>query len=59
MTGVHLGGESDAEMEELLPKVGIEEGGLGELYDGSSVVGGGGGGDGATLEPSESLVIHL
>lgn len=58
MTGVHLGGESDAELEELLPKVGIEEGGLGELYDGGSVEGGGGG-DGATLEPSESLVIQL
>lgn len=58
MTGVHLGGESDAELEELLPKVGIVEGGLGEVYDGGSVVGGGGG-DGATLEPSESLVIQL
>lgn len=59
MTGVHLGGESDAEMEELLPKVGIEEGGLGEVYDGDNIMGGGGGIDGATLEPSESLVIQL
>lgn len=58
LTGVHLGGESDAEMEELLPKFGIDEGGLGELYDGGSVVGGDGE-EFATLEPSQSVVVQL
>lgn len=59
MTGVHLGGESDSEMEELLPK-GKGEGGM---FDDSCVVIVGGGGDdsddGPTLVPSESLVVQL
>lgn len=45
-------------MEELLPKFGIDEGGLGELYDGGSVVGGDGE-EFATLEPSQSVVVQL
>ncbi|KAG0723969.1 Copper-transporting ATPase 1 [Chionoecetes opilio] len=58
LTGVHLGGESDAEMEELLPKFGIDGGGLGELCEGGRVVVGGSE-ESATLEPSQSLVVQL
>ena len=45
-------------MEELLPKIGIDEGGLGELYDGDSIEIGGGE-ERAILEPSQSLVVQL
>uniref|UniRef100_A0A0P4WHT0 P-type Cu(+) transporter n=1 Tax=Scylla olivacea TaxID=85551 RepID=A0A0P4WHT0_SCYOL len=59
LTGVHLGGESDAEMEELLPKFELDEvGSLGELYDGGSFVVGDCE-ETATLEPSQSVVVQL
>lgn len=56
MTGVHLGGESDAEMEELLPGVDVAGEGGGMFEDESFV---GGGDHRPTLVPSESLVVQL
>ncbi|XP_069166086.1 copper-transporting ATPase 1 isoform X1 [Procambarus clarkii] len=72
ITGVEIG-ESDAEMEELLPRVNVAEGEGGRMFEhdfgggggGSGVGGGCGDGDGSgeddrpTLVPSESLVVHL
>lgn len=58
MTGVQLGGESDAEMEQLLTAIETNHDGGGGLFEDF------GGGDWdevhkPTLVPSESLVVQL
>ncbi|XP_042232654.1 copper-transporting ATPase 1-like isoform X3 [Homarus americanus] len=60
IAGVELGGESDAEMEELLPRVDITRGGERGMFE-HGIVGDGGYGvdDRPTLVPSESLVVQL
>ncbi|KAG7163132.1 putative copper-transporting ATPase 2-like, partial [Homarus americanus] len=54
IAGVELGGESDAEMEELLPRVDITRGGERGMFE-HGIVGDGGYGvdDRPTLVPSE------
>lgn len=62
LTGVQLGGESDAEIEELLPRGGSEGGGgTGWMFEDGcvSVSDDDGGGGRPTLVPSESLVVQL